>query len=128
MTLAVWSCSKSNGGKPKISIKSITPDIPRGGILDVDLQFTSGNKLDTLIVHFVRINQIPPQNSKVDSLRIGIPEYSASKGELELTQPFDFLSRGDNANDTLVLKIIVFDVNKIYSDTLTSPKVVVHNL
>jgi len=129
MVIAAGSCSKSNNGKPQISIKSITAEIPKGGDLDVDLKFTSAIRLDTLAVFRIRINQIPPQNvPSGDTVNIEIPEYSASKGELEFTQPFSYLSYGDNANDTLVFKFIVFDVNSNHSDTLTSPKVVIHNL
>jgi hypothetical protein len=128
-TLAIWSCSKSNNGKPKISIASITSEIPKGGNLTVDLKFSSSNKLDTLKVNRIRINQDPPQNVPGgDSLHISIPDYSAQKGELEFVQPYDgYLTFGDNENDTLIFQFIVVDVNKISSDTVTSPKVVVHN-
>lgn len=129
MTLAVWSCSKSNDGKPKLSIESINTEIPRGGNLDVNLKFTSGN-LDTMVVIRIRVNQKPPQNNPPgDTLHIGIPAYSAEKGELEFIQPYQgYLTFGDNANDTLVFKFAVLNANKKSSDTVTSAKVVVHNL
>jgi len=128
-TLAVWSCSKSNNGKPTISIASITTNIPKGGSLDINLKFNSSNSLDSLTVLRIRINQAPPQNPlSGDTLQLDIPEYSASKGELEYVQPFTYLSFGDNADDSLVFKFVVLDVNKKHSDTLTSPMVIVHNL
>ena len=129
-TLTIWSCSKNNNGKPQISIQSITTEIPNGGNLDADLKFNSGSHLDSLIVIRIRTNEAPPQNVPPgDTLRISIPEYSASKGELEFIQPYQgYLTFGDNANDTLVFKFAVLDANNKSSDTVTSPKVIVHNL
>ena len=130
MTLAIWACSKSNSGKPQISIASITTEIPKGGNLDADLKFTAGNTLDTLVVIRIRVNQNPPDNPHGgDTLQIQIPEYSASKGELEFVMPYQgYLTFGDRENDTLVFKFAALDVNRKSSDTVTSAKVVVHNL
>jgi len=128
-TLVIWSCSKSNSGKPKISIASITTNIPKYGDLDADLKFTAGNMLDTLLIIRIRVNQDPPQNTPAgDTLRISIPEYSASKGELEFIMPYQgYLTFGDTENDTLVFKFAALDVNRKSTDTVTSAKVVVNN-
>jgi hypothetical protein len=132
MTLAVWSCSKNNSGKPKISIQSIDSEIQPGQSLNVGLKFSAGSKLakGTFVAIRTRINQIPPQNTLdgTDTLHATIPDFSADKGELEFIQPYQgYLHFGDHVNDTLILKFAVLDVDGKSSDTVVSPKVVVIN-
>ena len=130
--LAIWSCSKSNSGKPKISIESIDTEIPNGGSMTANIKFSSGSKLanGNFLAIKTRINQKLPQNTLegTDTLLVSIPEFSAEKGELTFTMPYQsYLHYDDTDNDTLVFKFAVLDVDGKSSDTVTSPKVVVQH-
>jgi hypothetical protein len=130
-TFAIWSCSKSNNGKPQISIQSINSPIQPGESLTANVKFSGGSKLakGQFLAIRTRINQIPPQNNIAgDTILIDIPDFSADKGEIEFIQPYNgYLHFDDHVNDTLVFKFAVLDVDQKSSDTVTSAKVIVIN-
>jgi hypothetical protein len=129
MVIATGSCSKSgSGSKPKLSIASINNPIQADQDLDVDLKFTNGGSLagGWLVVIRTRVNQIPPINTiGGDTIVAQLPDFSAEKGELEFTQPYQgYLHFDDHINDTLIFKFAVIDANGNSSDTIPSPKIV----
>jgi hypothetical protein len=129
MVIAGWSCSKSSGGKPTLSISSITNPVQPDQDLDVDLKFSGGSNLSGgwLVAIRTRVNQIPPINTiGGDTIVAQLPTYSTTdKGELEFTQPYQgYLHFDDHINDTLIFKFAVIDANGVSSDTISSPKIV----
>jgi len=129
-TMTLWSCSKSNGGKPQLSIASINNPIHQNEGLEVNLKFSKGSNLSngTLLVIRTRVNQKAPVNTVgKDTNTYIIPEFAADKGEMEFQQPYQgFLHFDDDANDTLVFRFAVLSKdNKQSSDTVTSSKIVV---
>lgn len=134
ITLAAWSCSKSNNGKPKISIESINSPIQAQEQFDALLKFSSGSKLSKGILVAIRdrLNIAPPpvgvDKSGTDTLHIPIPEFAADKGEFEFVMSYDdYLHFSDGLNDTLQFKFAAIDANGTSSDTVTSSKIVVIN-
>jgi hypothetical protein len=129
MFVAAGSCSKSGGGKPKISIASINNPIQPDEDLDVNLKFSNGSNLSGgwLLVIRTRVNQIPPINTiGGDTLLLQLPTYSGTdKGEFEFTQPYQsYLHFDDHINDTLIFKFAAIDANGDSSDIISSPKIV----
>ncbi len=127
--VTIWSCSKSNNGKPQLSIESINNPIQKNEDLDVRLKFSKGGVVSngTLLVVRTRVNQKAPVNSVgKDTNTYIIPEFAAEKGELEFKQPYQgFLHFDDDANDTLVFHFAVISKDgKISSDTIASAKIV----
>jgi uncharacterized Zn-finger protein len=131
----VLSCSKSNGGKPSISIESITTSVNQyNANMVVTLKFTSpGGKLSggSFYSFRTRINQIPPPNpgGGSDTLDNPIPSFpNQNQGELVYTLPYNgYLSYGGPANDTLVFKFWAVDAAGDTSATITSPQVIIVN-
>jgi len=133
ITAAVISCSKSNNsGKPQISIKSITTDIPVGGSLDMRFNVVSGSaKVAGGTFYVVRNrlnqNQLPPGTVSVDTLTGPIPDFQEqNKQEFEYQQDYNYLHQSDVENDTILFRVAVIDVAGKSSDTITTPKIVVH--
>lgn len=127
--VTIWSCSKSNNGKPQLSIESINNPIQIGQDLDARLKFSKGGGLSggTLLVVRTRVNQKAPTNTVgKDTNTYIIPEFAAEKGELEFRQPYQgFLHFDDDANDTLVFHFAVISKDgKTSSDTVASSKIV----
>jgi hypothetical protein len=127
---ALYSCSKSSGGKkPKLSIESINNPVQFQQDLDVTLKFSNGSKLagGMLVVFRSRVNEIPPVNTEIsgDSVYAVLPDFGGvDKGQLEFTQPYTYLHFDDHINDTLIFKFAVIDADGNSSDTISSSKVV----
>lgn len=130
------SCSKdSNTTKPQLSIKSInSTDIPLNGTLDIILQFSSkkGNLGGGhFYAHRQRLNQSFVDTTTTNSNDFSgiIPSFSGtSKGEFEFTADYGPLFQQNNdpaENDTLEFKFAAMTVDSVWSDTITSPKIIV---
>lgn len=131
LAIYVYSCSKSNGSKPTLSIKSIQTLVDSGANLTVVLNYGAGSgKLGGGTFTSIRLwqNQKPPMTpSGNDTLKAGIPSVTGgNKGELVYTYLYTgYLNEGTDQNDSLKFKLAVTDGNGNKSDTITSPLVVV---
>lgn len=130
--LVVVSCSKSSSSsKPKITIKSITTVVPVGGSFDAKLNFsTSGGNLSggQFIAIRNRLNQIPlpPNTGGPDTVSVTIPSFpDQNKGEFEYHLEFSALHQSDVENDTIVFKFAAISRDKVSSDTIVSPQIVI---
>ena len=133
ITVTVVACSKSGGnGKPKISFKSVNTDIPVNGGLDVILNYTDpSNNINNGTFYAVRtrLNQKPLSSTvaPVDTVTGPIPDFKdPGKGELEFTQDYTFLHESDTENDTITFSFAVITPAGVSSDTIVSPKIVIH--
>ena len=140
--LVVWSCKKSNTGThPKLSLESITTHVigndslqPSDSMVAVFKFDNSGGTLGKGSFYSIRIrlNQLPPNNSTagIDSLETYIPDFGgAGKGEFRyvLNGNSSTLSYGGPANDTLIFKFFAMTPDSLYTDTVTSPQIIVIN-
>ncbi|MHA4807757.1 hypothetical protein ACX0G9_06610 [Flavitalea flava] len=130
--LIVVSCSKSNSSsKPQITIKSINTLIPVGGSLDVKLDFNTkaGNMSGGQFIAIRnRLNQnpLPPGTGQADTITNPIPSFpDQNKGEFEFHLDYSALHQSDVENDTIVLKFAAISRDKVSSDTIVSPKIVI---
>ncbi|MDR3716684.1 MAG: hypothetical protein P4L51_28080 [Puia sp.] len=134
---SIFSCSKSNGGKPSISIESITRTVDQNtGNMVATLKFKSpGGKLSggSFYSLRLRLNQDPPPPTSgyadTNTLQNLIPSFpNQTSGEMIYTLPYNgYLSSGGSENDTLLFKLWVIDAANNVSDTITSPQVVIIN-
>ncbi len=135
LVYCVLSCSKSNGGKPSISIESITTTVDQNTAnMVATLKFKSpGGKLSggSFYSFRTRLNQDPPANPAggSDTLANPIPSFpNQTQGELVYTLPYNgYLSYGGTENDTLVFKFWAVDAAGNTSDTVSSPKIIIVN-
>ena len=133
ITCVLVACSKSNNGsKPKITLKTITTEIPPQGGLDATFDFTPGSASlsgGTFVAIRIRQNQIPlpPTTVSVDSVMSTIPDFpSVNKGQFEYQEDYNYLHQSDAENDTVIFKFAVLDVAGHSSDTITTGKIVIH--
>ena len=132
-----FSCSKTNSGKPSISIESITTTVDQENQnMVATLKFKSpGGKLSggSFYSFRLRVNQDPPPAgngySDTSTLQNLIPSFpNQTQGELVYTLPYNgYLSSGGNENDTLIFKFWAVDAAGNVSDTATSPKIIIVN-
>jgi len=127
--VVVFSCGKSNGSKPQLTLKSINTIVDSGGSLDVKFKFTSGTGLPSGTFTSIRIrqNQKPPSNpSGGDTIVTPIPDFpSVNQGEFDYTLPYTgYLNEDVTQNDTFIFKFAAVNANGNKSDTITSPIIV----
>jgi hypothetical protein len=128
-TLVIVSCSKNSSGKPTLKLESISTTVPVNDSMRARFKFTAGKALSngTFWSLRIRTNQLPADNpSGNDTLSLQIPSFSASSGEMSFSLAWNgYLSETSTQNDTFVFKFFVQTPDSIYSDTITSPQVVV---
>lgn len=135
------SCNKDKlATKPSLKLKSFGPAlVSNGGSLKIDLEFADleGDISDTIYVEKIRINkQSTPTVRNI--LELAIPAVpNPTRGNIILTLGFQVhLVSAINPpvislnplvveNDSLILKMSLRDQAGNYSDTLTSPLIVV---
>jgi hypothetical protein len=129
---ALTQCSKSgNGGRPSISMGSITSVVPVGGSMQATIKFTQSNGLlsqGLFIAIRSRLNQdsLPPSDVGADTLKSQIPEFpDKNEGEFQYTLDYSYLHQSDAENDTINFKFAVIDRGGNKSDTISSGTVVV---
>jgi len=132
LIFALSQCSKSgSGGRPSISMESITSVVPVGGSMQATIQFTQSNGLlsgGTFIAIRNRLNQdsLPPSDIGVDTLSGPIPEFpDKNQGQFQYTLDYSYLHQSDAENDTINFKFAVIDRGGNKSDTINSGTVVV---
>ena len=126
LLISVLGCTKTNSGKPTITIESVTSVVPVDGILETKMKFTQSNgKLSggTFIAIRQRLNIIPTPllDQLADTISGGIPEFpDKDKGEFVFTLQYTDLHENDLRNDTLALKFIAIDTEGDSSDAVTT--------
>lgn len=132
LIFALSQCSKSgSGGKPTISVESITSVVPVGGTMQATIKFTQGNSQLSQGIFIAirnRLNQdsLPPSDIGVDTVVSQIPEFpDKSQGEFQYTLDYSYLHQSDAENDTINFKFAVIDRGGNKSDTISSGTVVV---
>jgi hypothetical protein len=129
MMIFIAACSKSNSGKPVISIESINSVIPLNGELDAKLKFTQSNgqlSNGTFTAIRNRLNQQPAANPSADTIVSTIPTFpNESKGEFLFTLDYSYLHESDIENDTIQFKFAVTDNAGNTSDTVTTGQIVI---
>jgi hypothetical protein len=131
LALIYIGCSKSNTNKhPKITLVSIDRVVDTGGTMTALLNFdNSGGSLSngTFVSIRTRHNQRPPLNPSADTIRAQIANFNgASKGQFQF-QLFENqgLSTQSSEPDTFTFQFFAFTPDSNYSDTITTPQVVV---
>lgn len=121
------SCSKDKfQTKPSIEVKSITNEVADPGVpVEVFLKYTDkegdlGLGEIVYIVNRLNIKPIPGTGTdRPDTVRNTLPDFpKKSKGEIQLTIPYDFLNEDPDDNDSVKLKIAVRDFAGNASDTI----------
>jgi hypothetical protein len=132
LVFALSQCSKSgSGGKPTISVESITSVVPVGGSMQATIKFTQGNSQLSQGIFIAirnRLNQdsLPPSDIGVDTVLSQIPEFpDKNQGEFQYTLDYSYLHQSDAENDTINFKFAVIDRGGNKSDTINSGTVVV---
>jgi len=137
LLISVLACTKTDNGKPTLSVESVTSVVPVDGILEVKMKFTQSNgKLSggTLVAVRQRLNIIPTPviDLKADTLAGAtstatpdgvIPNFpDKNKGEFVFTLDWSTLHEDDNRNDTLAIKFFAVDTQNDTSNiVITSP-------
>jgi hypothetical protein len=128
-TLVVVSCSKNNTGKPTLSLESISQTVAVQDSMRAMFKFTAGKLLSNGWFSSIRIrtnHDTLTDASGADTLSWQIPSFSASSGEMRYSLPwYGYLAESAQENDTFVFKFFVMTSDSVFSDTITSPKVVV---
>ena len=132
--LVLGSCKKSSTGThPKITFASINTKIePNDSMIGVFNFDNSGGTLGNGTFYSIRIrlNQTPPFIlAGPDTLTSSIPDFGgAGKGQFRYVLNWDdYLSSSGHINDTLEFKFYAMTPDSVYTDTLTSPQIVVVN-
>ncbi len=133
VALVYIGCSKSSTSKhPKLTLESINTTVQPNDSMVAMFKFdNSGGSLSngTFVSIRTRLNQAPPADSTPDTLYTQIPDFNgASKGEFRYVLDWvDNLSEGAHQNDTVIFKFFAFTPDSAYTDTVTSPKIVIVN-
>lgn len=134
ISLAIFSCSKSNSSKPQISLTSIDKNpVKLNDSMVAHFTFSGGSVAGGVFISIRnRINETPPSDpSGSDTLVNPIPDLEgASKGEFRYAlQTSGYLSQSTSIhqNDTIIMKFFVLSSSGVSSDTISSPKIVVLN-
>ncbi len=133
LALVYVSCSKGTTSKhPKITLESINTTVQPNDSMIAMFKFdNSGGTLSngTFVSIRTRLNQAPPADSTADTLYTSIPDFNgASKGEFRYVLDWaNNLSEGAHQNDTIVFKFFAFTPDTLYTDTITSPQIVIVN-
>ena len=131
LALVYVGCSKSNTNKhPKITLVSIDKVVDTNGTMTALLNFdNSGGSLSngTFVSIRTRHNQAPPQFPSADTIRAQIANFNgASKGQFQFQLQYSQgLSTLSNQPDTFTFQFFAFTPDSNYSDTVTTPQVVV---
>jgi hypothetical protein len=129
--LFTGSCTKSSGGKPKLSLESITTTVQLNDSLVATFKFSGTSVSGGSFVSIrTRLNQQPPANPGLDTLSSAIPTYSATSGEYRysLAQNTNAVSSGSpGPPDTLRWQFFTLTADSVSSDTVTSPVVIIIN-
>lgn len=132
--LIAGSCKKSNTGThPTITFASINTKIqPNDSMVAVFNFDNSGGTLGNGTFYSIRIrlNQAPPFIlAGPDTLTASIPDFGgAGKGQFRYVLDWnDYLSSSGHVNDTLQFQFFAMTPGGQYTDTLTSPQIIVLN-
>jgi hypothetical protein len=129
--LFAGSCTKSSGGKPKLSLESINTTVQLNDSLVATFKFSGASVSGGTFVSIrTRLNQQPPLVPGLDTLLISIPTYSAASGEYRyaLPQNSNVVSSGSpGPPDTLRFQYFTLTGDSVSSDTITSPVIIVIN-
>jgi len=130
--LIVGSCTKRNtGSHPKISLESITTHVKPNDSMIAMIKFdNTGGTLGTgtFYSNRIRLNQNPPQFlGGKDTLSNDIPDFGkANQGEFRYVLDWqNYLCTESPWNDTLQFKFYAMTPDSSYSDTITSPPIIV---
>jgi hypothetical protein len=129
-TLIVVGCSKNSGGKPKLSLESITTTVQVNDSLVAMFKFSGASVSGGQFISIqTRLNQQPPADPPLDTIPNPIPTYSAASGEYRYSLPQNTtaLSSGGPEPDTIRFKFFTLTADSISSDTVTSPLIIVLN-
>ncbi|MFM9908170.1 MAG: hypothetical protein ACKVOW_02410 [Chitinophagaceae bacterium] len=130
----IVACTKNKyETRPTIKIKEInsTTIIPNSSLV-ITLEYTDkeGDLGMGQITYFrkrLNIKPIPNPsvNDKADTVNYSLPEFNnETKGLIEVSIPYDFLTEDPNDNDTMLFKIFVKDFKGNKSDTLTTSNII----
>jgi hypothetical protein len=132
LVLILSQCTKSgSGGKPSITMESITSVVPVGGTMQATINFTQSNgqlSQGAFIAIRTRLNQdsLPPTDVGADTLVSQIPEFpDKNQGQFQFTLDYSYLHQSDIENDTINFKFAVIDRVGNKSDTINSGTVVI---
>jgi hypothetical protein len=135
LLIALISCTKSNEGKPSITIKSMTPGVvSRSDNFIVDLGFKEegGFSLDSIFITMHRLNQVYTGTvNEFVSFSYTVPSYAnITKGDMQLSFTRNLNSSLPNyaylpdpplnQNDTIRFSFYVKDFNNKTSDSTTA--------
>jgi len=129
-------CGKpKSGSKPELKLEKVnSQEIPPQSILKFTFNFVSASKPDTIFIDFAK-NVLPDCQLTNIPLFFKIPDFPSGteKGKVEIqfsngpVQGYtDLGSPQCGDNDTLVFKFVIKDIKGNISDTVTSPKIVMH--
>ncbi len=133
-TLIAIGCSKTNGGKPTLSLESISTPVFPNDSCRIKFKFTGGSSISGGTIWLIRhrTNQLPPdQASGGDTVSYGLPTFSRNTGEIYWSLPWNgYLNETSTQNDTLFFQFWVQNgvdsaSTTQTSDTVTSPQVIV---
>ena len=132
--LVAVSCSKSNSGKPTLTLESIsTPVFPQDSCR-IKFKFTGGSSVSGGTIWLIRhrTNQLAADNpSGGDTVDYQLPTFSRNTGEIYWSLPWSgYLSETSFENDSMFFQFWVQNgadtaTTTVTSDTVTSPQVIV---
>ena len=138
MMFIAISCSKSNGGKPTLTLESISSPVLHNDSCRIKFKFTGGASVSGgsiwLIRHRTNMVALTTGGSGGDTIDYQLPTFSRDNGEIYWSLPAQgYLSESldSSVNDTFYFQFWVQNGidsagNAIVtSDTVVSPKVVV---
>ena len=132
--MIIFACNKDKlQTKPSIKIKDVNAtEIGQDGTLEITMEYgdkegdLSEGQL-TYVRNRTNIKPIPNPlaNDKADTVRYPLPKFSdRSRGEIQVSIPYDFMTEDPNDNDTMFFRIAVQDRAGNVSDTIQTGNVI----
>ena len=132
--ITILACGKDTlETRPTIKLKNVNADeIGPNSILQLFVEYSDkegdlGQGQVTYVRNRTNIKPIPNPgaNDKVDTVRYQLPAFSdKTTGEIQVNIPYNFLDEDPDDNDSMILRIVVQDVQGNISDTIQTGRIV----